>query len=45
MVTLSRSLLTLADDPYDMETLRDPYPFYMRLREAGPIVWIEKYGT
>lgn len=32
-------------DPYDSEVLSDPYPHYERLREAGPWVWLERYGV
>lgn len=32
-------------DPYASEVLRDPYPHYEMMREAGPIVWLEKYGV
>jgi cytochrome P450 len=31
-------------DPYAHETLLDPYPMHERLREAGPVVYIPKYG-
>lgn len=31
-------------DPYSEEFLLDPYPGHERLREAGPLVWIPKYG-
>jgi len=30
-------------DPFDDEYLRDPYPFHEILREAGPVVWLEKW--
>ncbi|GAA2897223.1 cytochrome P450 [Pseudonocardia halophobica] len=30
----------LDDDPFDPENLRDPYPMYARLREAGPVVYL-----
>lgn len=30
-------------DPYDEDVLRDPYPHYEVMREAGPVVWLEKY--
>jgi cytochrome P450 len=32
-------------DPYASEVLRNPYPHYKVLRDAGPIVWLEKYGV
>lgn len=31
-------------DPYEHETLLDPYPMHGRLREAGPVAWIPRYG-
>jgi cytochrome P450 len=32
-------------DPYAMDVLADPLPFYRELLDAGPVVWIEKYGV
>ena len=40
--TLSRPVSTV--DPFSHEFLRDPYPHHEALREAGPVVWLEKYG-
>jgi 4-methoxybenzoate monooxygenase (O-demethylating) len=31
-------------DHYSEEFLADPYPFYAQLREAGPVVWLTRYG-
>ncbi|MEI7783407.1 MAG: cytochrome P450 [Betaproteobacteria bacterium] len=31
-------------DPFSDELLHDPYPYHARLREAGPVVWVPKYG-
>jgi len=31
-------------DPFSREFLSDPYPFHEQLREAGPVVWLERYG-
>jgi cytochrome P450 len=31
-------------DPFSNELLADPYPYHAQLREAGPVVWIPKYG-
>lgn len=31
-------------DPYSDEFLTDPYPFHQRLRDAGPVIWIPRYG-
>jgi cytochrome P450 len=33
-----------AIDPFSHEFLRDPYPHHEALREAGPVVWLERYG-
>ncbi|EKS41360.1 MAG TPA: cytochrome P450 [Afipia sp.] len=32
-------------DPYSDEVMSNPYPYYQEMREAGPLVWIQKYGT
>src|SRR6202035_3225789 len=40
--TLSRPVSTV--DPFSNPFLRDPYPHHEALREAGPVVWLEKYG-
>jgi cytochrome P450 len=31
-------------DPFSAESLRDPWPWHEELREAGPVVWLERYG-
>lgn len=31
-------------DPFSIEFLSNPYPFHEQLREAGPVVWLERYG-
>ena len=31
-------------DPFCDEFLAEPYPFHERLREAGAVVWLERYG-
>ena len=31
-------------DPFAPEFLEDPYPRHESLREAGPVVWIDKYN-
>jgi len=31
-------------DPFSEEFLTNPYPFHVELRDAGPVVWLEKYG-
>ena len=33
---------TSAIDPFSLEFLREPHPAHEALREAGPIVWLEK---
>jgi cytochrome P450 len=35
----------LVDDPYDARVLADPYEFHQRMREAGPVVHLERYGV
>ena len=32
-------------DPFGDEFLADPHPFHEALREAGPVVWLERYGV
>jgi cytochrome P450 len=32
-------------DPFALDVLEDPYPHHNDLREAGPVVWLEKYGV
>jgi 4-methoxybenzoate monooxygenase (O-demethylating) len=32
-------------DPYSVEALTDPYPFFTELREAGPIVKLKRYDV
>ena len=31
-------------DPFADDFLAAPYPFYAELREAGSVVWLERYG-
>jgi cytochrome P450 len=31
-------------DPFSREFLGNPYPFHKELREAGPVVWLDRYG-
>jgi len=33
-----------AADPFADDFLRDPFAFHEALREAGPVVWLERYG-
>jgi 4-methoxybenzoate monooxygenase (O-demethylating) len=32
-------------DPFSLDFLRDPHPAHELLREAGSILWLEKYGA
>ncbi|OYW88638.1 MAG: cytochrome [Sphingobium sp. 32-64-5] len=32
-------------DPFDEAFLRDPYAWHGALREAGPVVWLNRYGV
>lgn len=36
---------TSALDPYSPEFLSNPYPLHERLRDAGAVVWLERYGV
>jgi cytochrome P450 len=38
-------LPTLDDDPFGPEILADPYDFHARLREAGPVALLPRYGV
>ena len=44
-VSASTNMPVITTDPYGLDVLASPYEFYKEVREAGPIVWIEKYGT
>lgn len=35
----------LDDDPFDAAVLIDPYAFHRRMRDAGPVVYLERYGV
>jgi len=35
----------LDDDPFDPAVLIDPYPLHRRMRDAGPVVFLERYGV
>ena len=35
----------LDDDPFDPAVLVDPYPFHRRMRDAGPVVYLERYDV
>lgn len=32
-------------DPYSNEVMSNPYPYYQEMRAAGPLVWMQQYGT
>jgi 4-methoxybenzoate monooxygenase (O-demethylating) len=34
-----------AADPFADDFLRDPFSYHEELREAGPVVWLERYGV
>lgn len=35
----------ISEDPYGEEFVDDPYPLYERMRDAGPAVYLERYGA
>ena len=41
--TLTRPVSSV--DPFSRDFLGDPYPHHEALREAGPVVWLERYGV
>ena len=41
----SSGVPVVGGDPYSTEYLVDPYPFHEDLREAGPVVRLERYGV
>ncbi|WP_144836380.1 cytochrome P450 [Kocuria rosea] len=44
-VTATRpEAVSLPDDPFSVENISNPYPLHEKLREAGPVVWLEKHG-
>lgn len=42
-MTVDLAMPRLDLDPYAPEFLADPYPSYEQLREAGPVVWLNRY--
>jgi cytochrome P450 len=40
---LPAEIAVSAIDPFSLDCLSDPHPSHEALREAGPIVWLEKY--
>ena len=41
---MNPSAPTLDIDPFSDDFLADPYPTHQAMREAGPVVWLERYG-
>ncbi len=35
----------IRDDPYSDANLTDPYPLFKRMRDVGPVSWLEKYDV
>lgn len=44
VATGERIATTSNIDPFDDAFLADPFPYHEELREAGPVVWLERYG-
>lgn len=32
-------------DPFSVDFLSNPYPFHEQLRDAGPVIWLPRYGV
>jgi cytochrome P450 len=41
---VKHDISTLHVDPFSAEFLADPYSYHVQLREAGPVVRLERYG-
>ncbi|MFJ2561928.1 MULTISPECIES: cytochrome P450 [unclassified Streptomyces] len=41
----AEGVVTLPDDPFSPANIADPCPMLTRLREAGPVTWLEKCGA
>ena len=41
---IDSSVPRLEIDHYAEDFLADPYPFYAEMRDAGPVVWLTRYG-
>ena len=42
--TIATGVPVLDDDPFGPDVLEDPLPFHRRLRGAGPVVYLSRYG-
>ncbi|NKX55751.1 cytochrome P450 [Arthrobacter mobilis] len=45
MTAMTHEPAVLADDPFDTANILDPYPFLARLRDAGPVSYLESTGS
>ena len=43
--TIANNVPALDEDPWSDETLLNPYPMHERLREAGPVTFLPRYGV
>jgi cytochrome P450 len=39
----ANTIPSIEEDPFSTSFLRDPYPHYKRMREAGPLVYLRLY--
>jgi 4-methoxybenzoate monooxygenase (O-demethylating) len=44
MTSATTVLPTSTRDPFGLDILEDPLPFHRELREAGPVVYLDRYG-
>lgn len=44
-VAIDPRIPVLDIDPYALDVIDDPYPWQHQLRDAGPVVWLKKYGV
>lgn len=44
MIPAPDDIPVLDDDPFSEEILASPRDYHRRLRDAGPVVWLSKYG-
>ncbi|WP_231386746.1 cytochrome P450 [Nocardia sp. BMG111209] len=45
MTTVEPHLPVSDADPFALDTLADPYPLHAALRDAGPVVYLRRYGV